>query len=193
MAQTSRVVLNRKAFQEVSLAIADGLFAVAEEVLAVVVVPDAPPYSKGLVEGGGAIAYLGTKKVNGTTIGGGQIKKPRGVKTAGGATAIVGFGFPARFVELGTLHSRAHPFFTPAVMQVVGSNAEVIISEAVANRLAGIRNADSAAITSRIKAAKAARAAKGLPSRRVASKAPTMRSLRAALRAEAKKQGYGGG
>lgn len=140
MAQTSRVVLNRQAFAEISLAIADGLFAVAEEVLDVVAVPDAPPLTKGLTEGGGALAYLGTKKVNGTTIGGRQIKKPRGLKTAGGATAIVGFGMPGRFVEMGTVHMAAHPFLTPAVMDVLGSDVEVVLSEAVKKRLAGIRS-----------------------------------------------------
>jgi hypothetical protein len=146
MAQTARVVLNRKAFDEINLAIADGLFAVAERVLEVVKVPDAPPYSKGLIQGGGAIAYLGTKKVNGTTIGGKQIKKPRALRTkAGEAVAIVGFGFPARFVELGTLDTHAEPFLTPAVMAVAGSDAEVLISAATKRRLAGFRDAKAAA------------------------------------------------
>lgn len=170
MPQTSRVVLNRAAFAEIDLAIADGLFAVAQRVLEVVKVPDSPllkelvttssgkvrwehiggtePAGKGqgLVQGGGALAYLGGKKVNGTTIGGKQVKKPRALNTRDGqAVAIVGFGFPARFVELGTVHTHAEPFLTPAVMAVAGSEAEVLISEATKRRLAGFRDAKAAA------------------------------------------------
>lgn len=146
MAQTSRVVLNRKAFALIDLAIADGLFAVAERVLEVVRPPDAPPHGQGLVEGGGAVAYLGSKKVNGTTIGGKQIKKPRGLRAGlGEAVIAVGFGFPARLVELGTVDTHAEPFLTPAVMQVVGSDAEVVLSAATKRRLAGLRDARAAA------------------------------------------------
>lgn len=139
MAQTSRVVLNRKAFDEITLAIADGLFAVAEEVLSVVHPPDAPPFGQGLVQGGGALAYVGSKKVNGTTIGGRQIKKPRALRLSQGeVAAIVGFGFHARFAELGTIDTHAEPFLTPAVMQVL-PNAEVVLSKATQRRLAGQR------------------------------------------------------
>jgi HK97 gp10 family phage protein len=144
MAQTSRVVLNRKAFEQVDLAIADGLFAVAEEVIAVARPPDAPPYGQGLVEGGGAIAYLGGKKVNGTTIGGKQVKKPRSLKVRDGEpVAIAGFGFPARFVELGTVDTPAEPFLTPAVFQVE-PDADVILSKEIKRRLAGFKDARAA-------------------------------------------------
>lgn len=137
---TARVVLNRKALDEVTLAIADGLFAVAERVLEVVHVPDAPPRGQGLIQGGGAIAYVGSKKVAGTTIGGRQIKKPRGLRGAADEPyAIVGFGFPGRFVELGTIDTHAEPFLTPAVMQVAGGDAEVVLSKATQRRLAGQR------------------------------------------------------
>lgn len=137
MAQTSRVVTNRKAFDIVTLAIADGLFAVAEEVLTVVRPPDAPPYGEGLREGGGAIAYVGNRKVNGTLIAGKQVKKPRKLRAQPGEpVAAVGFGFPGRFAELGTVDTKAQPFLTPAVMQVVGSNAEVVLSGAIKARLA---------------------------------------------------------
>lgn len=136
MAQTSRVVLNRKAFAEIDLAIADGLFAVAEEVLSVVRVPDAPPYGEGLIQGGGAVAVLGGKKVNGTTIAGRQVQKPRGERVGTTeAVTFVGFGFPARFVELGTVDTHANPFLTQAVMQVVGGDADVVLSKAIQKRL----------------------------------------------------------
>jgi hypothetical protein len=159
MAQTSRVVLNRKAFAEIDLAIADGLFAVALRVLDVVRVPDAPPYGQGLVQGGGAVAFLGGKKVNGTTIGGKQIKKPYGLKTGSTeAVAAVGFGFPARFVELGTVDTQAEPFLTPAVMGVVGSDADVVLSEAVQRRLRGEREVGG--VGDKIAASRATKAAR---------------------------------
>lgn len=143
---TTRVVLNRAAFAEIDLAIADGLFAVAERVLEVVRVPDAPPLGQGLIQGGGAIAYLGNKKVAGTQIGGREVKKPRALSTKSGeAVAAVGFGFPGRFEELGTVDTHAHPFLTPGVMEVVGGDAEVVISEATQRRLAGFRDARAAA------------------------------------------------
>lgn len=145
MALTSRMVLNRKAFAEVELAEVDGMFAVAERVLEVARVPDAPPHGRGLIEGGGAIAYAGRKKVNGTLIGGRSIKKPRDARLdPSGLTVIVGFGFPARFVELGTIDTPAEPFLTPAVAAVV-PNAEVIVSAATRRRLAGQRDARAAA------------------------------------------------
>jgi hypothetical protein len=146
MAQTSRVVLNRKALDYVALAQADGLFAVAERVLEVVHVPDAAPFGQGLIEGGGAVAYVGNKKVNGTTIGGKQIKKPRGLRAEPGEQAVaVGFGFPARLKELGTVDMPADPFLTPAVMQVVGGEAVPVLSAATKRRLAGFRDARAAA------------------------------------------------
>lgn len=137
--QTTRVVLNRKAFAEITLATADGLFELAKAIVENAHPSDAPPYGKGLVEGGGAVAWAGKKKVNGTTIGGKQISKPRSLKLdATQATAIAGFGFPARFLELGTVDTAAEPFLTPAVFATVGS-AEVIISSAMARRLRGQR------------------------------------------------------
>ena len=39
-------------------------------------------------------------------------------KERGNILAIVGFGFPGRFQELGTVHQPAKPFLTPAVSQV---------------------------------------------------------------------------
>jgi hypothetical protein len=145
---TSRVVLNRAFFDELAVAEADALFDVCERVLEVVRVPDAPPYGKGLQEGGAAIAYVARKKVNGTTIGGKQVKKPRDLKLTShqlDVAAAVGFGFPGRFVELGTLHTPAQPFLTPAVMSVVGAEAEVILSKSISRRLAGMRDKRAAA------------------------------------------------
>lgn len=132
---TSRVELNRKAFSEISLGAADGLFALAVAIVEGAHPGDAPPYGQGLVEGGGAVAWVGKKKVNGTTIGGKQITKPRELKLKEGeATAIAGFGFPARFHEIGTVDTDPHPFLTPSVDREV-PNAEVHVSAAMKKRL----------------------------------------------------------
>ncbi len=135
----SKVVINRAALDAVKLASADGLFEVGKEILDVVSVPDAPPKGQGLIQGGGVVAWFGSKKVADSLIGGRAIKKPRGLKMAAdGATAAVGFGFPARFVELGTVDTPAEPFFTGAVNQVA-PHAKLIISKKMADRLAGMR------------------------------------------------------
>lgn len=138
MAKPTRVELNRATFEALSVAQADALIEVAETVLSRTTVPDAPPYSQGLVEGGGYIGYVGRKKVGGSTIGGRAIKKPRSLKLDGSSESqavAVGYGFPARFVELGTVDTPSQPFLTPAVMSVVGGDAEVIISESIRARL----------------------------------------------------------
>lgn len=143
---TSRMVITRSAFDAIRVAEADGLFAAAEKVLDVIRVPDAEPFAKGLVEGPGAIGFVGRKKVNGTTIGGKAIKKPRSLRLTDGEeiVVIVGVGFPGRFVELGTVDTPAEPFLTPAVMQVA-PGADVIISAATKRRISGMRDSRAVA------------------------------------------------
>ena len=139
MAKTSvRIELNRAAFDALDIAQADALMAVAEEVLARTNPPDAPPYGQGLLEGGGYLGFVGKKKIGGSTIGGKAIKKPRSLKLEADSSnqaVPVGFGFPGRFVELGTVDTPAQPFLTPAVMSVVGGDAEVIIGKTIMARI----------------------------------------------------------
>ena len=114
-----RITLNRAAFDEITLAVADGAFELAKQVVLGAQVPDAPPYGQGLLEGGGVIAYVGSKRVGmASTSGAATVKKPRRAKLskAGGIAVIGGFGFPARFVETGTVHMAAEPFLTPELM-----------------------------------------------------------------------------
>lgn len=139
-AYKSRVEVNRKAFAAIELAETDALFEVAKEVLSVVRVPDAPPYSQGLTEGGGAIGYQGKKKVAATSIGGRDVKKPRSLRLREGESVVaVGYGFPGRFVELGTVDAPANPFLTRAVAFVM-PEAKVIIGKTIQKRLAGVRS-----------------------------------------------------
>lgn len=125
---STRVVLNRKAVRAVQVAIADGLFEVARTIIEVADPPDATPFGAGLVTQGGALAYVGDKKVGGWSQRGTQPKKPRAYKVRGqGAiTAIAGFGFPGRFQEMGTVHHAAQPFLTPAANRTVDHAAEIM-------------------------------------------------------------------
>lgn len=133
MPRTSRMVLNREALHGLDLAMAKGLESMALHVLEVVDVPDAAPYGEGLVEGGGWLSYVDGKKVAGDP----QVKrKPRDFKVRGqGVGVAVGFGFPARFQEMGTVNQPPRPFLTPAVMQVAGDPG--FVTNAIRSALGG--------------------------------------------------------
>lgn len=149
---SSRVVLNRAALDEVTLGMADGLLALADAVIAATTVPDATPYGMGLIETGSSVAYVLGKKV------GGGASKPRTMRVKSMGVAIAGgFGFPAHFAELGTIHQPARPFLTPALMATV-PDAGAYVGAAVQRRLGtrGERAARGAGIRARIAAKEAA-------------------------------------
>jgi hypothetical protein len=152
-ARSSRVVLNRSVVDATRLAVADGAFAVAKRVVQVATsrVPDDPRLKVrtltaegklrweheagtdpqgiglGLIQGGGALVFVDRKKVDGTLIGGKQIKKPRALKLdARSIVAIAGFGFPGRFVEKGTVDTSAEPFLSPSMDQVAGETPGIM-------------------------------------------------------------------
>ena len=135
MARKKAVVINREALHSLDLGIAEGLEALARMALAETRPPDAAPFGVGLIEGGGTISYVDGKKV-----GGDADKKPRGMKVRGQGVAVgVGFGFPARFVETGTVRQPARPFLSPAVVDVTGDRGAVegAIRGALAKALVG--------------------------------------------------------
>jgi hypothetical protein len=120
----ARVVLNQQALGELDRGLATGLEVLAMEVLRVVKPPDATPFGVGLVDRGGAIAYVDGKKVGGSAP---DVKKPKAMRVRGkGVVVGVGFGFPGRFQEVGTSHQPSRPFLTPAVMSVVKNDGAVI-------------------------------------------------------------------
>jgi HK97 gp10 family phage protein len=128
VARGSKVNINRAAIDRITVAVADGLLEVGRTVIETAHVPDEPPYGVGLVQRGGAIAYAKGKKVGDSSAmtGGGAIKKPRGVAVNDkDVVVVVGYGFPARFLEVGTVHARPEPFLTPARDEVAGSAAEI--------------------------------------------------------------------
>lgn len=139
--RTSKVVLNRAKVDELRLGIADSLFAVAVRILDNTEVPDAAPFGEGLVQGGAALVWVDKQKVDGTTVGGRQVKKPRALRLAKGTDgiqAIVGFGFPGRFVHNGTEHSRPNPFLQRSVLEIL-PDAKGIAGNRLKRWLKGMR------------------------------------------------------
>lgn len=116
---SSRTVVNRKALDAISGGIVDGLAHMGATIIGRTRPPDAEPFGKGLVTTGDWGVWAGTRKVAGTA------SKPRGVKTAKGTIVmVVGFGFPGRFQELGTINQPARPFFTPVVLAETPATAD---------------------------------------------------------------------
>jgi hypothetical protein len=128
-----RVQTNRTALSEAWLAVADGLLAVGEEIVAAARPPDAAPFGEGLVTRGAAGVWVDGKKI------GGQAEKPRRVKVRQyPIVGIAGFGFPARFQEIGTVHQPSRPFLAPAKTEVVPRSPSTI-RDAVQRRIGGLK------------------------------------------------------
>lgn len=122
-----RVVLNRSVLDAITLATADGLFEMAKAAVFGAQVPDAPPLGVGLIQGGGAVAWVNGKKVATTTIGGRQIKAPRGYGVSSKPiVAIGGFGFPGHLLEFGTVNMGAQAFLTPSLQRTRPDAVEFI-------------------------------------------------------------------
>jgi hypothetical protein len=106
----------------VFLALADGLFAAAEDIGAEAEsrVHDAPPTDSPWADWHkhwAAAAWALGKKVAGAA------DKPRPMRTTRrGADAVVGFPFPGRLHETGTEFQPARPFLGPAALEYVTSS-----------------------------------------------------------------------
>lgn len=134
---STRVVLNRASLDQVDVAVADGLSAVSAAVLVDADPPDQTPYGVGLVRNGGYLTYVRDKKVGGFGLDGRQPRKPRAVrvKDSTDLQTIVGYGFPGRFQQLGTLRQPAQPFIhVPSRPHIVS-----ILQAVVPLRLRAIR------------------------------------------------------
>lgn len=138
--RTSRVVLNRRSLDQVRLVIGDGVSAVGKAIITTAKPPDAAPYGVGLVTTGGVITYVDGKRIDAWSETGLAPKQPRriAVRKIVGAMAVVGYGFPGRFQELGTSHNPPQPFLMPAA-RAVASRASGIMRQATAYRLARLR------------------------------------------------------
>lgn len=138
-----RIEINRQWFAAADLAAADALFELGKTVVFGAIVPDAPPFHEGLVEGGGVVAYLGRKKVAQLSTGNPTaVNKPRaGRLITTGATVFGGFGFPARFNEEGTIKQGAHPFLTPSLMEELPGVGPLVAAAFKKHKLTGLARA----------------------------------------------------
>lgn len=107
-----RVELNRRELRRMGKVHERGTEGFCRAVLATARVPDAPPYGQGLIETGDYVVRRGRDRVAGSGDDEGRLSGGRGVNAA------VGWGFPAHFLEFGTIKMRPHPFITPAALEV---------------------------------------------------------------------------
>jgi hypothetical protein len=109
---STRVVLNRQALDALTRGVADGLGEMAQTIVDDARPHDAPPYGEGLIEAGDYGVWANGKKVDGTA------NKPRAAKIKKGeVVAVGGYGFPARFHEMGTIDTPSFPFLTPSLLR----------------------------------------------------------------------------
>lgn len=127
-----RTVINYHTLGAVQQGLVDGLAVIGAAVIAKTTPPDAEPFGKGLVTTGDWGVWAGTRKVAGTATKPKSIRLP---KT--GATLIVGYGFPGRFQELGTVKQPARPFLTPAMLEEL-PGVEDALKAPVRRALAGL-------------------------------------------------------
>jgi hypothetical protein len=137
-AETRRLRIRLK-LDPVYVAISDGLFACALKIAedAAAKAPDDPMVYRpgvgrepqpspgyGLRHNWGVLAWANGKVVKGLGAdGSAAVSKPRGMRTSTtGADAMVGFGFPGRYNETGTVHNPARPFLAPAAVAFLTSS-----------------------------------------------------------------------
>lgn len=102
---SSRTVVNRKALSAISAGFVDGLEELGRTIVERVEPPDDPATKERIVGDYGVWA-------NGRKVAGGA-SKPRAARVKEGITLIVGYPFPMRLQELGSVHQPARPVFSP--------------------------------------------------------------------------------
>jgi hypothetical protein len=110
---SKRVALYRETVDAMLLGMLDGAQAVGEAIVARATpsVPDRPPFGRGLIASGTAVTYLDGKVVAGPAPG--KIRAGRGAVPKASGT-VVGWGFPGRFLNNGTIYIPPSNWVTPA-------------------------------------------------------------------------------
>ena len=110
---SKRVALYRETVDAMLLGMLDGGQAAGEAIVARATpsVPDRPPYGRGLIDSGTAVTYLDGKVVAGPAPG--RIRAGRGAAPKASGT-VVGWGFPGRFLNNGTIYISPRNWVTPA-------------------------------------------------------------------------------
>lgn len=141
---SAKVKLRKAALDEAVRIVADGAFEAGRVIVEIASAnaPDSPydpyPTGEGLPKQGGVLAYVGGEKVDGWSIRGPQPAKPRAARVMVKSrfiSVLVGFGFPARFAEGGTIRTPAQPFLAPARDQVGPQGVANIIGDVVRPQL----------------------------------------------------------
>lgn len=174
-----RIVLNRAAFDAITLAVADGAFELAKKIIDGARPPDYPidvwvksgPHAgeqrafrtgEGLPKHAGVLAYVGSKRVGVySKRGATSVSKPKAAKLSKGVTVIGGFGFPGRFVEEGTVHMGAQPFLTPELMADLPDAEGFIKAACIKHKVIGAARAAKGDTFGASKARQAAKAGIG--------------------------------
>jgi hypothetical protein len=119
---TAKVKMRRGRLSDATKIVGEGLFEAGRVIVeqASAVAPDSPldpyPLGEGLPKQGGVLAYVGDEKVDGYSIRGPQPAKPRAARVLTNnhsVSVLVLWGFPARFVEGGTVNHGPQPFLAP--------------------------------------------------------------------------------
>lgn len=112
----ARTVANRAALDQIRRGQVEAMEALGRRVIEQADAPDAPPIGEGLVGTGAWGVWVEGKKV------GGEARKPRGLKVKRSRIVMaVGFGFPGRFNETGTIKQPPRPFLTPSFIARFGT------------------------------------------------------------------------
>lgn len=128
--------MNRAALAALTLGYADGLHEVGLAVHEAASVPDAPPYGRGLIARWGVATVVNRRRV---ASAGPVTNIPRdGILPPASIGTVVGWGFPGRFLELGTVDTAAQPFLTPAMGSVTGG-AGAVVAAKIEQHLAKVR------------------------------------------------------
>jgi hypothetical protein len=142
---SAKVRLRHDTLDAVTRIVADGATEAGKVIVEIASAnaPDSPyepyPTGEGLPRQGGVLTYVNGDKVAGWSLRGPQPAKPRAARVivkAHSVTTLIGFGFPGRFAEGGTIHQPARPFLAPARDQVGAEGIVNIIGDVVRPQLA---------------------------------------------------------
>jgi hypothetical protein len=117
---STRVVMNRRTLSAIDEGFVQGFEAIGQKVIATTKPPDAAPFGQGLVTTGAYGVWANNRKVAGPAT------KPRGARFGQGVHLFIGYGFPARFQELGTVKQPARPFLGPVMDSVMPSTPQIV-------------------------------------------------------------------
>jgi hypothetical protein len=141
---SAKVRLRHDALDELTRMVADGATEAGKAIVEIASAhaPDSPyepyPTGEGLPKQGGVLTYVNGDKVDGWSLRGVQPAKPRAARIivkAHSVTTLIGFGFPGRFAEGGTIRTPAQPFLAPARDAVGPEGIANIIGDVVRPRL----------------------------------------------------------